>query len=86
MQVTCETCHARYDDAVCWTYCPHDRFISDEVAARKDLAYSLLGKKLLFDGIPTYVEAISGNGMVDVKGFRGEFAPHLFTVVEGVDA
>ncbi len=83
MQVTCENCDACYDDARCWTYCPHDRFISDEDVARKDLAYSLVGKQLLFDGAPTYVEAISGRGMVDIKGFSGEFAPHLFTVVEG---
>lgn len=81
MERTCEDCQRTYDDALCWTYCPHDRFISDEAAARKDLACSLLGKRLLFDGAPTYVEAINQVGMVDVKGFTGEFEPHLFTVV-----
>ncbi len=82
MQVTCGDCDARYDDAVCWTVCPHDRFISDEVAARKDLAYSLLGKKLRFNGVSTHVKVIRGDGMVNVEGIMGKFAPHLFTVVD----
>lgn len=78
---TCPHCDVCYDDVVRWALCPHDQFISHEDAARKDLAYSLLGKKLLFDGVPTAVDTISRDGMVYVTGFSGEFAPHLFKVI-----
>ena len=82
MQRTCSACRASYDDAVCWTFCPHDRFISDEHAARKDLAHSLMGKPLLFDGVRTRVNYVCGDGMVEIDGFTGQFAPHLFMIVD----
>lgn len=85
MITICSTCHLRYDDALCWTICPHERFISDEDAARKDLACSLFGKKLRFNHMASgalEVQAIDYKGMVTIKGMSGEFAPHLFKVVE----
>ena len=92
MQVTCGDCGARYDDAVCWTICPHEQFISDEVAAQKDLAYSLLGKSVIFAhevsdaarNNPFRVIAMRSSvtsTMVELEGMVGQFAPHLFTVI-----
>jgi hypothetical protein len=81
MTTTCPQCKTVYDDAKCWTYCPHDRFISDEDAARKDAAFKILGKHVYFAGTPekTYVvTSISGTGMVTLDTLSGEFAPHLF--------
>jgi hypothetical protein len=74
----------RYDDAECFTFCPHGRFITPEDRDRKDLAFSLIGKPLRFahqpDGPERRIQSISGDGMVTIKDFSGEFAPHLFIV------
>lgn len=83
MQVTCSTCHARYDDAVCWTGCPYDQFISHEDAARKDLAHHLCGKPLyVFGDMPTRIACVAWDGMVEIDGFAGQFSPYLFRVVD----
>lgn len=91
MIVTCGSCGRSYDDAKCWTYCPHERFITDELAAQKDLAFSLVDERLRFahepvEGHPGYrVQSINHAGMVTLtaaSGLVGEFAPHLFVVIE----
>ena len=86
MQVTCADCDACYDDALCWTYCPHDQFMTKEVAARKDAAVALLGTRVVFvyapaNEPPRRVQSVAYDGMVTLVGMTGEFAPHLFTVV-----
>jgi hypothetical protein len=86
MQRTCEDCGCHYDDGVMLTRCPHQRFLTNEQAAQKDLAISLLGKRLNWRGIPGpepfTINAISQTGMVEVSGFTGLFAPNLFVVVD----
>jgi hypothetical protein len=84
MKVTCEKCHLIFDDARRNTICPHPALMSDEALAQKDLAFSLIGKKLNFNHEPNgpgyQIESIGRTGMISLKGFAGEFAPHLFVV------
>lgn len=90
MTVECPKCHKSYDDAKHWTFCPHERFISDEAAARKDAAFKLLGKWVRFahhteplkENERLLVTMIDGDGMVTVDKMDGYFAPHLFVVAE----
>lgn len=79
----CEICETTYDDAV--TYCPHDRFLSAEDLAQKDAGLALLGKVVRFahepeNAIARRVQCVCWNGMVEIEGMTGEFAPHLFVV------
>jgi len=80
----CRDCHVTYDDAVCWTCCPHERFISDIVAARKDAAVALMREDLVWahqpDGPTLRIESISADGMVTLRGWSGEFSPTYFRV------
>ncbi len=80
----CVKCDINYDDAKATTICPHERFISDEIAAQKDLAFSLLDKDLYFahmrEGVPFRIQSIGHDGMVELRGMVGQFAPHLFVV------
>lgn len=83
MTITCcNICQATYDDASCWTICPHERFISPESAAQKDAAYALLRKTVVFNHMPDgpdfRVTSINHIGMMTLDGLAGEFAPHLF--------
>lgn len=82
MTTTCTTCQATYEDAECWTLCPHERFISPLAAAQKDAAFQLLHKTLVFNHQPEgpefRVTSINHIGMVTLDGLAGEFAPHLF--------
>ncbi len=84
MKQYCVKCDINYDDAKATTICPHERFISDEMAAQKDLAYSLLGKDLWFahrqEGEIFRIQSIGHDGMVELRGMVGQFAPHLFVV------
>lgn len=84
MQRTCQICRADYDDAIQWTFCPHERFISEEDLERKELALSLIGKDLVWnhepDGAIVRIQSIGHNGMVTLAGWPGEFAPHLFQI------
>ncbi len=85
MTVRCETCKFQYDDAVCDTGCPHERFLSVNDARQKDLGISLLGKTVAFHHMPESpmrISSVGWNGMVTVDGMAGEFAPSLFRVVE----
>jgi hypothetical protein len=82
---TCDDCKWTYDDAKCWTYCPHLQFVSNEMAAQKDLAFSLIGKRLRFTHMPDgdlRIESINAEGMVSIKGMSGYFAPHLFVALD----
>jgi hypothetical protein len=91
MQRACEDCGASYDDAVSWTICPHERFISHEGKVQKDLAHSLSGKQVVFKHLyratpqtPRRVIAVSSSTvgtLVELQGMSGQFAPELFEVV-----
>jgi hypothetical protein len=55
----------------------------DELQERRELAASLLGKQVVFRHLPptlmpARVLAVSDDGMVEVEGLAGEFAPDLF--------
>lgn len=85
MMIQCGECDEWYDDAKCDTGHPHDRFISDEDAAQKDLAIALLGKEVLFHHMPVsaagfHVTSINFEGMVTLKELPGFFAPHIFRI------
>jgi len=89
MTVTCRQCGKSYDDTRHWTLCPHNEFITVEDAKQKDLAFKLLGKRVRFLGAAPdaplaegLVTSINGVGMVTLDVLPGEFAPHLFEVVE----
>jgi hypothetical protein len=86
MRRTCYSCRVSYDDITHSTAHPHQRFISDEAAAQKDLAFSLIGKKLVFTDRPKMepfaIESIGAHGMVTIRGLTGEFAPSLFVEVK----
>ncbi len=85
MIIKCQSCGHRLDDAEQSTICPHDRFLSIEDQAQKDLGISLLGKKVAFHHMPespVRITSVGWNGMVSVEGMAGEFAPSLFRRVE----
>jgi hypothetical protein len=86
MNVTCPTCKTEYDDAERLTYCPHDLLYPPEILKQKDLALSLVGKRVRFrhqtDYEARFVTTVLHDGMIVVEGLTGEFAPHLFVVVE----
>lgn len=86
MTTKCSTCGVTYDDAKCVTYCPHNQFLTDQQFQQKDKAISLLGKKVHFahqtpENVHT-VQAVVFDGMIEISGMAGQFAPHLFKVVE----
>lgn len=89
MIVECSKCSREYDDAVCWTFCPHEPFITEEIKRQKDLAFRLLGKKVKFRAPlpcePTRITSIGRDGMVELEGWSGEFAPHLLVAAEESD-
>ena len=92
MRVTCDKCRVMYDDAKAFTFCPHERFMSDQTAAQKDLGVSLVGKPLKWANEinePTaavlYIESVGFDGMVTLRGWTGEFAPTCFKVVRDGD-
>jgi hypothetical protein len=82
MLTMCLQCSKRYDDAMCWTICPHDAFITDQQVTAKDLATSLLLEPVTFnhqpDGPVYRITAIDRDGMVTLDNLAGLFAPHLF--------
>ncbi len=85
MENTCPSCTLIYDDTTHWTYCPHDRFISDEVAARKDLGHALLGKQVSIGSLTTRtrrVDAVTWEGYVILDGLPGRLAPEVLCVVD----
>lgn len=85
MLITCEKCQLPFDDAVCWTVCPHERFISPENAAQKDAGMKLLGKRVRFAHMKEaagFVNSMGHDGMVTLETLSGEFAPHVFVVME----
>jgi hypothetical protein len=87
MMRVCADCGQRYDDGRRLTCCPHSPLMSDEDLAQKDLAMGLIGKTIRFNhlteaGPDCRVTSIGWNGMVTIEGWAGEFAPHVFTIVE----
>lgn len=81
----CQDCGHRLDDAEQSVICPHNRFLSADDQAQKDLGISLLGKKVAFNHMPessVRISSVGWNGIVTVEGMAGEFAPSLFRRVE----
>lgn len=82
---TCEECGATYDDLVSVCCCPHERFISDQDAGRKDLAFALVGQDLQFVDKPggplVHIQSIDSRGMVRVTGLDAQFDPSKFVEV-----
>jgi hypothetical protein len=86
MTTICNECQDTYDDARRSTICPHEKLMPDEDMDRKIAAIKLIGKRLRWANEPDgalQVESVSYNGMVTIRGWAGEFAPHLFVIVEG---
>ena len=85
MTIDCRYCGKRFDDARCWTICPHESLMSDKHLNQKDRAMKLLGKAVVFnhmpDEKPRRIESITWDGMVSVSGMEGYFAPWCFVVV-----
>lgn len=83
MNRTCDICFTCYDDATRLTVCPHERFISDEIARQKDLAFSLVGRRLrlnIADSIqPVCIQSIDHRGMVTLRTVDGEEVVGTFT-------
>lgn len=84
MTVTCSDCRKRYDDAERFTFCPHERFMSEDMLARKVAGLALLGKRVTFNHMPDAegwrVSSCGWDGSLSLEGLAGEFAPHLFLV------
>lgn len=86
----CATCRATFDDAECNTQCPHHRFLSSRLQVQKDLALTLLGKRVQWRDAsrplsPDYtvmtVTSVEYDGMVTVSERTGLFSPYGFEVV-----
>jgi hypothetical protein len=86
MTTTCPKCGLRYDDAVRLTFCPHDALMSDHDLAQKDAGNALFGKDVRFalqlHGPVHHIRSVGWDGRVTIDGIVGEFAPHLFVVVD----
>ena len=83
MITKCTDCGVAYDDAKCYTVCPHHQFLTDSQLKQKDLAISLLGERVyFFSDLRTYtVAAVTAEGMVLLDGLKEPFNPQLFKVV-----
>ena len=87
----CKDCSVTYDDARCSTICPHSLIMPIKTLDQKILAIDLMqqaqGKYVRFRGghdpNKYRMQAVLWDGMICVEGLSGEFAPHLFEVVEG---
>lgn len=87
MIVRCRECDEVYDDAIRWTICPHERFISDEDVARKAEGARYLGRLVRFvsegpEVEPRRVFAMGATGRLSLEGLPGEFPPDLLVVVD----
>jgi hypothetical protein len=87
MKVICRTCHRSFDSTERSMVCPHDRRLSVEQQDQHLLARQLLGKRVRFahhidDRRGSAVLAVSPVGLIAIEGYTGDFAPHLFVVVE----
>jgi hypothetical protein len=56
----------------------------ERIDERKLIAHALLGKDITFAHRPEEparrIQSVKWNGMVEVTGMTGEFAPHIFRV------
>jgi hypothetical protein len=87
MTGSCTACNREYDDARMSTLCPHEEFLTVEQAAQKDTAIRLIGRRVLFahkpEGVPpALVTTVHWDGMVELEGWSGQFAPHIFVLAD----
>ncbi len=69
------------------TVCPHEEFLTVDEAAQKAVALRLLGRKVVFahrpEGVePARVTTVHWDGMIELEGWSGEFAPHVFLLAD----
>jgi hypothetical protein len=87
MIAICAGCGRNYDDARMSTICPHPEFLTVEQATQKDLAVRLIGRHVLFahkpEGVPpALVTTVHWDGMIELEGWSGQFAPHAFVLAD----
>jgi hypothetical protein len=88
MIVTCPACQHSYDDARCTMICPHEAFLTEAQAQRKDLAASMVGKNIAFaDGgpqAPRRIQSIDWDGFITLAGgpAHHRYNPNIFKVIE----
>lgn len=86
MKMECADCNQVVDDERQSTLCPHEFFRTDEQEQQWKAAHNLLGKKVRFNhmdrGSAMRCYAVNHAGMVNVEGYSGDFAPHLFVIEE----
>jgi hypothetical protein len=83
----CPRCTLPYDDARRSTICPHDGLLPPELMEQKIRACELIGRKVFFanrpNGVkPALVTTVHWDGMVELEGWPGRFAPHLFVLAD----
>ena len=86
MTVQCESCRKTFDDADCTTICPHDLIMPAAMLEQKKRGLALLEKPIRFNHHSSSerlrVQSVGWDGMVTLHGMAGEFAPHLFTILD----
>jgi hypothetical protein len=87
MTRNCERCAAAYDDVRRSTICPHEELLPPELMEQKIRACELIGRKVLFAHLPAgappaLVTTVHWNGMIELEGWTGQFAPHLFLLAD----
>lgn len=86
----CEECSKIYDDAECWTTCPHESFKPKAMMEQWEQGRKLIGKQVHFlhqTPAEAYtVDSLLYDGMVGLHELPGWFAPHLFKLIEGQEA
>lgn len=84
MKTTCGICGLAYDDAAASTVCPHDALAPAAVLARKDLAWTLLGRDVTIPEdrrTARRVHGIRWDGRVLVEGITAPVDPAACQVV-----
>lgn len=87
MQQVCRLCNKDYDDAECWTTCPHELLMPREDLERKAAAFDLLLKSPqvrfnhLTDQDAMRIQSITWDGFINLYELPGNFAPHLFVSI-----
>jgi hypothetical protein len=86
MRRICADCKEQYDDVDATTICPHEPLRSPEMKAQWESGKRLLGNRVRFHHWPAgsgvNCTTLHFEGMVEIEGQVGLFAPHLFVIDE----